>query len=57
MNEQDIYISIGISEVEDWEHQAPLDVKLNIIVVDKVDLKEEEYRVGDLADMFVYLEV
>jgi hypothetical protein len=56
MNE-DIYISLGISEVEDWEHNAPLDVRLNIIVVDKEALKEEKYSVGDLAEMFMFLEI
>lgn len=55
MNE-DIYISINTSNVDDWEHDVP-DVELSVIVVGKTVFEEEKYVVGNIVDLLVYLEV
>lgn len=53
---QDIYISLGITEVEDYEHELP-DAAFSAIIVNSVEMVEEKVPCGSLEELIPFIQV
>jgi hypothetical protein len=56
MNEEDIYISLAVEEVTDYEHEYPRATFKALYVQDEV-VKEDEVICGELIELIPYLQI